>query len=118
MGVIGKALFIFFIVTNIFANQVGEITLDQNKVTIDDYITLTVSIYKDGAELKEIKNIEHFNVESQSSSSSYQYINGKSSLEKKVIYTLSLKNSDKDRIELGRRLLSLMVKIFKQIESK
>ena len=101
MGAIGRAFFILLITTKIFANQIGEITLDQNKVTSDDFITLTVSMYKDGAELKEIKNIEKFNIESQSTSSSYQYINGQSSLEKKIIYTLSLKKSEENRIELG-----------------
>ena len=105
MGVIGKVLLIFSVVTNIFANQIGEITLDQNKVTVDDFITLTVSMYKDGAELKEVKNIEKFNVESQSTSSSYQYINGQSSLEKKVIYTLSVKDTKENRLELGPAII-------------
>ena len=62
-------------------------------------------MYKDGAELKEIKNIEKFNIESQSTSSSYQYINGQSSLEKKIIYTLSLKKSEENRIEIGPAII-------------
>ena len=56
-------------------------------------------MYKDGAELKEIKNIEHFNVESQSSSLAISILMENLALRRGNLH-IKLKNSDKDRIEL------------------
>ena len=54
------------------------------------------------AELLEIENLKLFQVEGQSTSSSYKYINGKSSKEKVIKYDLSLINNPaKKNIFLG-----------------
>ena len=83
-----------FIELNHFAQTKILLSTDQRDIAVEGYFSIQLII--DGetdAELLEIENLKLFQVEGQSTSSSYKYINGKSSKEKVIKYDLSLINN-------------------------
>ena len=95
---IGKiTLIILFNCTTAFS---AYLSVDNNIVEPEGYIQLSLTLEGDD-ELIKIKNIENFIVESQSSSSSYRYINGKASSQKTINYEITLRDPESKQVDLG-----------------
>ena len=94
---------LFFSALNAFAETKVLLSSDRRDIVAGDIFSVQLII--DGetdAELLEIENLNMFQVEGQSTSSSYKYINGKSSKEKVIKYDLSLiNNPSKKSIFIG-----------------
>ena len=102
---IGKLLHIvviFFISFGVKVN--AKVQLSSNSKILYDGDIFSVEILIEGhkdTEIVRIENIENFNVESQGTSTSYKYINGRSSQEKRIKYELSLKKVKGGKVYLG-----------------
>lgn len=98
MVLIGKLF--AFISLNFSLAFAGYLAVDKNVIEPEDYIQLSL-VLEGEDELVEIKNIKSFIIESQSSSSSYRYINGKASSEKTINYEITLKDPSLKKVEIG-----------------
>ena len=99
-------LFSFSIISN--AQVKAILGADNQNISSEDVFSVQLIIEGDtDAELVKIENIEKFHVEGQSTSSSYKFINGKSSKEKIINYELSLKSRVKNgEIFFGPAIIS------------
>ena len=97
MNLIGRLLFVLCIS---FKVNAGYISVDKTFIDGLDFVNLTVTLEGD-EELISIENMDRFNIESTSNSSSYKYINGKASREKSIIYSISLKDSNAGSVVIG-----------------
>jgi hypothetical protein len=84
--------------------EAGFISVDKNIIEPEDYFQLSLTLEGDD-ELVKIKNIDKFIIESQSSSSSYRYINGRASSEKTIRYELTLKDPAEKQVTIGPAIL-------------
>ena len=107
---IGKAIVVLIsLVFSISISAQTKVLLSSSQKDIQAGDIISAQIIIEGetdAEIERIENIELFNIEGQSTSSSFKFINGQSSKEKTISYELSLKSDAKKEVYLGPVIVS------------
>ncbi len=107
---IGKAIVViisFVFSVSISAQTKVLLSSSQKDIQAGDIISAQIIIEGEtDAEIERIENIELFNIEGQSTSSSFKFINGQSSKEKTISYELSLKSVATKEVYLGPVIVS------------
>ena len=97
-NLISVYLFILFYIPIALSQTKVLLSSGQKSISPGDIISVQIIIEGEtDAEIASVENINLFNIEGQSTSSSFKFINGQSSKEKTINYELSLKDIGKKR---------------------